>query len=48
MRNDYILALEGVYAEPEKFIRFIAEMEWKAENDFTRAVGLEMPELKNT
>jgi len=47
IRNDYIQALEGAHAEPEKFIRFIAEAELETEKDFIRALGLEMPELKS-
>jgi len=47
IRNDYIQALKGVHAELEKFIRFIVEAELETEKDFIRALGLEMPELKN-
>lgn len=46
LRNDYIQALEGAHAEPEKFIRFIAEAELETEKDFIRALGLEMPDMK--
>jgi hypothetical protein len=47
IRDGYIHALEGAHAEPEKFIRFIAEAELETEKDFIRALGLEMPDLKN-
>lgn len=47
IRNDYIQALEGAHAEPEKFIRFIIEAELETEKDFIRALGLEMPDFKS-
>ena len=47
IRNDYIQALEGMHEEPEKLIQFIAEEKLETEKDLIRALGLEMPDIKN-